>query len=196
MSGALARPMSLAEFLDWEQVQEARYEFDGQAPRLMTGGTFEHSEIATNLVEVLRRRLRPPCRAVRGDVKILAAGDTRAYYPDAVVTCAPVPRGALVIPEPVVVFEVLSPSTTHVDRYEKNRAYLATPSIRHYVILEQDRLAATVLTRAGDHRSLGVVDDPGASIAQPEKGVEVPLAEIYAGIELPPDPAATAASEA
>ena len=72
----------------------------------MTGGTVEHSEIATNRVEALRRRLQGRlCRAFRGDLKIVVAG--RIRYPDATVTCSPVPRGTDIIPEPVVVFEVL-----------------------------------------------------------------------------------------
>jgi Uma2 family endonuclease len=159
----------------------------------MTGGSVEHSEVATNLVEALRRRLAPPCRAFRGDVKVLAAEETRSYYPDAVVTCAPVPRGALVVPDPVVVFEVLSRTTAHVDRYEKNRAYLATPTIARYVMLEQDRPAATVLARAGDVWVHGVVDGLDGVLTLPEIGVEVPLAEIFAGIAFPDDPPAAEA---
>lgn len=191
MPVALTQPMSLGEFLDWEKTQDLRHEFDGRAPRLMTGGSIEHSEIATSLVEALRRRLKPPCRAFRGDVKVLAAEGTRAYYPDASVTCAPVPRGSLIVPEPVMVFEVPGRGTAHVDRYEKNRAYLATPSIRRYVMLEQDRPAVTVLARANDLWVHGVVDDLGAMLPLPEIGVELPLSEIYAGIEFPEGPAET-----
>ena len=57
MNVALRRPMMLDEFLAWERQQDLRYEFDGTQPVAMTGGTIEHSEIATNLVEVLRQRL-------------------------------------------------------------------------------------------------------------------------------------------
>ena len=118
MNAVLRRPMTLDEFLAWERRQELRYEFDGVRPIATTGGTVEHSVIATNLVRAQEDRLRgKPCRAFRGDPKIVVAG--RIRYPDAMVTCSPVPRGTDVIPEPVVVFEVLSASTAATDRIEK-----------------------------------------------------------------------------
>jgi len=181
MNVAVRRPMTLDEFLAWERQQDLRYEFDGIQTVAMTGGTIEHSEIATNLVEVLRRRLRgTPCRAFRGDLKVLVAG--RARYPDATVTCTPVPRGTDVIPEPVIVFEVLSASTASTDRIEKNEDYRSTPSIQRYVMLEQTRQAATVFSRAGDDW-VGHVLIGSAILALPEIGVELPLADLYAGIE-------------
>ena len=187
MTVALRRPMTLEEFLAWERRQELRYEFDGARPVAMTGGTVEHSEIATNLVEALRRRLQGrPCRAFRGDLKIVVAG--RIRYPDATVTCSPVPRGTDVIPEPVVVFEVLSASTAATDRIEKNEEYRLTPSIRRYVMLEQARCAATVFARMGGDWA-GHLLTGDAVLAMPEIGVDLPLAELYAGIEFATDDA-------
>ncbi len=112
------KPLGLDEFLAWERGQELRHEFDGDRITAITGGTLEHSIIATNLVEALRTRLKPPCRVFRGDVKSLAAGSVR--YPDGVVSCSNAERGADILPEPIVVFEVLSPSTASVDRVTKN----------------------------------------------------------------------------
>ena len=175
--------MSLDEFLAWERDQELRYEFDGVQPVAMTGGTIEHSEIATNLVEALRRRLRgQPCRAFRGDLKILANG--RIRYPDATVSCTAPARGADIVPEPVVVFEILSPSTASIDRIEKNQDYRLTPSIRHYVMLEQTRQAATVFSRAGDDW-VGHVVTGDVVLRLPEIGIELPLREAYIGVEFP-----------
>lgn len=185
MDVAFRRPMTLDEFLAWERRQELRYEFDGVRPVAMAGGTVEHSEIATNLVRALGDRLRGQrCRAFRGDLKIIVAG--RSRYPDAMVTCSPVPRGTDVIPEPVVVFEVLSASTAVTDRVEKNEEYRLTPSIRRYVMLEQTRCAATVFARGGDDW-VGHVLTAGAVLAMPEIGVELPLAELYAGITFAAD---------
>ncbi len=179
--------MTLDEFLAWERGQELRHEFDGTQPVAMTGGTVEHSEIATNLVEALRRRLHgTPCRAFRGDVKVVVAG--RVRYPDATVTCSPVPRGTDVVPEPIVVFEVLSASTAATDRIEKNEEYRLTPSIRRYVMLEQAWRAATVFARAGDDW-VGHVVMGDAVLVMAEIGVELPLAEVYVGIALAMDEA-------
>jgi Uma2 family endonuclease len=59
--------VSLDEFLDWERGQELRWEFDGATPVAMTGATVEHSQIATNIVEALRRypRAFQSCRRTR-----------------------------------------------------------------------------------------------------------------------------------
>jgi len=186
-----ARPdgtMTVETFLAWERQQELRYEFDGFAPVAMTGGSIEHSFIGTNLVRALEDRLRgKPCRAIRGDVKVLAAG--RVRYPDAMVTCSPIPRGSDTVPNPVVVFEIISPSTAATDRITKNNEYRLTPSIQRYVMLEQTHMAATVFARAGDDW-VGHVMTGDVSLAMPEIGIEVPLAALYDGVELP-DPSET-----
>ena len=188
MTVALRRPMTLDEFLAWERGQELRYEFDGVRPVAMNGGTLAHSIIATNLVRALQDRLRgKPCRAFRGDVKVVVAG--RVRYPDAIVTCSPVDTSSDIVPEPVVVFEVLSRSTAGTDRIEKNGEYGTTPSIRRYVMLEQTRQAATVFTHT-DGGWAGHLVKGDKMLSLPEIGVELPLAELYDGIELPEGDAA------
>ncbi len=186
MSNALRQPMTLEEFLAWERRQELRYEFDGIQPLAMTGGTIEHSVIATNLVQAIGPQLRGTrCRAFRSDVKILVAG--RVRYPDAVVSCTPAPRGTDVVLEPVVVFEVLSSSTAGTDRIAKNEEYRATPSIQRYVMLEQTRQAATVFSRVGDDW-VGHVLTGSVALPLPEIGVSVPLDVVYADVEFPEPP--------
>ncbi len=183
MSMPQSKPMSVAEFLAWERGQELRYEFDGVRITAMTGGTLNRSAIATNIVSAVRQRLKPPCRVYRGDVTLLVAGSVR--YPDAAVTGAPIDGQADVLPEPVVVFEVLSPSTASVDRVIKNEEYRATPSIQRHAMLEQTRIAATVFARS-EGRWTGTVVTGDATLAMPEIGVELPLSELYADVDLPP----------
>jgi Uma2 family endonuclease len=174
--------MTLDEFLAWERAQELRYEFDGFQPVAVTGGTVEHSVIATNLVRALEDRLRGGrCRAFRGDLKIIVNG--RARYPDAMVTCSPVPRGTDVIAAPVVVFEVISASTAATDRVAKNEEYRATPAIMRYVMLEQTSPAATVFSRAGGDWVGHLIAAADAVLDLPEIGIILPLGDLYAGIE-------------
>ena len=181
MNLALRRPMTLAEFLEWEERQPLRYEFDGVRPVAMTGGTAGHADIQANLAAALRTRLRGnPCRFYGSDLKFqVAEGHVR--YPDGMVVCSPVDRTATVVYDPVVVFEVLSPSTAGNDRIVKAREYQATPSVQRYVMLEQDAVGATVYARSGDawtHEIL-VAD---SLLALPEIGVSLPLTELYDGI--------------
>jgi len=174
---------TLEEFLDWERRQEERWEFDGIQPLAMTGGSLRHSELATNLVQALRERLKRPCRVFRGDVKIRTVGK-RIRYPDAVISCTdPLPETSDILPGPIVVFEVLSPSTETFDRTIKAAEYFATSTIQAYVMLSQDEPEATVLRRdlAGGPPSEEEVAGIGASIALPEVGVAaLPLAAIHA----------------
>lgn len=77
MSMAQRRPMTLEEFLAWERRQDLKYEFDGFEPVALTGGSLNHSAIASRLLVVFEGRLKGPCRFYRGDVKILVAGRAR-----------------------------------------------------------------------------------------------------------------------
>ena len=189
MSSALRKLMTLEEFLAWEEREELRWEFDGFAPVAMTGGTVGQGLIQTNLIRELGNRLRGgPWRVLGSHVKIAVAASIR--YPDAFVVCTPTPRGATVITDPVVVFEVLSPSTASVDRIVKNQEYRDTPSIQRYVMLEQDRLGAIVFSREHDDW-VGHVLAGDAVLALPELRIELNLAELYEGVTFEePDAAA------
>ncbi len=184
MNLALRKPMTLAEFLDWDSRQDVRYEFDGMQPIAMVGGTFAHASIQRNLALALGGRLRgKPCSFIGSDLKIEVAG--RIRYPDGFVLCTPVAATTTVVRDPVVIFEILSPSTSGTDRIVKTREYQATPSVRRYVILEQDRIAATVLSRADALWITEILLDD-ANLSLPEIGIDLPLAELYEGVELSP----------
>jgi Uma2 family endonuclease len=183
MGAVLHKTMTLAEFLAWEERQEQRYEFDGFQPVAMTGGTDTHEAIGGALRALLREGLRgKPCRVRGPTMKIEVVG--RIRYPDAFVYCKPVAPSEQIIREPVVVFEILSPSTSRIDRIAKLREYQATDSIQRYVILEQDSIAATVFAREGGLWTARALTD-GDILAMPEIGIELPLAAIYSDVDLP-----------
>jgi Uma2 family endonuclease len=182
MNVALRQPMTLAQFLAWEERQELRYEFDGFQPVAMTGGTDAHEAIGGTLRAILRERLAgKPCRVRGPSMKIEVVG--RIRYPDAFVYCTPVRPKNTVIRDPVVVFEVLSPGTSRTDRIDKLREYQATASIQRYIILEQDSIAATVFSRHGSGWMAGALTE-GDVLQMPEIGIELPLADIYADVPL------------
>src|SRR5579859_707098 len=139
----------LAEFLEWEERQPTKYEFDGLRPVAMTGGTAAHAGIQGNLFVSIRGRLRGrPCQFYGSELKIEVLG--RIRYPDGFVVCTPVSPTAKVVRDPVVIFEVLSASTASTDIVTKNYEYAATPSVQRYVILAQDRVGGTMFERIGD----------------------------------------------
>ena len=184
MSNALRRPMTLDEFIAWEERQELRYEFDGFQPVAMTGGSYAHDAVSTNLAIVVGGRLRGTrCRLHGSTLKVLAKG--RVRYLDAFVTCQSYGNADRFARDPVVIFEVPSPSTARTDRIDKVREYTALSSLQRYVLLEQDRVAATVMERQGAGWVTTVLTDD-AALPMPEIGLELLLAELYEGVDLAP----------
>jgi len=190
MSASRQIEWTIESFLAWEEQQELRYEFDGFQPIAMTGGTFEHDAVQVALVRALGNRLEgKPCRVHGNSLKIRVMGSIR--YPDAFVSCTPVSRGAMVLTEPVVIFEIMSKSTARIDRTRKNREYAGTGSVLRYVMLEQTAIDGMMFVRAADGQDwVGHVLQPGGIIQMPEIGIELPLDELYRGLDLSdPDPA-------
>ena len=190
MADALAKPMTLESFLAWEERQELRYEFDGFRPIAMTGGTYAHAQIQFRLAHALVSRLGGgPCKAVGGEMKVRTANGVR--YPDAFVICSPISLNATVAHDPVVIFEILSPSTANDDLGAKKSEYQALPSVQSYVVLQQTHRSAQAFRRVGETASddekagewtFEFIFGPDAAIALPEIGVTIPLAEIYDGV--------------
>lgn len=173
---------SMEEFLEWEARQEGRWEFDGFEPRLMTGGSTIHNQIVGALEFAIRRRLSAPCRVFRETMRLKLARTLR--YPDLMVVCSPL-TFATELTDPVLLVEVLSPSSLKNDRIYKNREYEELLSVQRYIVLEQDVTAAEVYSRQGDLWVRSTVINEG-NLVMPEIGMEVPLAEIYAGLGVSP----------
>jgi Uma2 family endonuclease len=157
MNVAFQRPWTTDQFLAWEERQALRYEFDGVQPLAMAGGTAAHSAIQRNLITALTIGLRgKPCQPHGSELKIRVA-DHSIRYPDAFVVCTPLPPSATVVPDPVVIFEIISEITATKDFVTKNAEYRATPSVQRYVVLKQTKAAAAVFcarARIGSATSL------------------------------------------
>ena len=178
--------MTRDQFFDWAAAQGARHEFDGFEPVAMTGGNLHHNRIAFNIHRTLHSRLKGSgCEPLGLDAGVATIGDN-VRYPDAVVTCSPTQGGSRLVPNPVVVFEVISPTSGHVDRIVKVREYATVDSIRRYVIVESASVGLTVHERqeAGQKWTVTTImaDD---LLHLPEIGVEIPVAEIYENVDFP-----------
>ncbi len=180
-----APPMTQEDFFSWAEAQDARYEFDGTAPVAMTGGNLGHSRIMLNLQAALRDRLRGgPCEPHGPDAGVETIGRA-VRYPDAVVSCTRAADADRLVPAPVIVFEVLSPSSGRIDRLVKLDEYRAVPTIRRYVILEHAAIGATVLARPpGVEDWTATAVTAGGTLALPEVGTEIPIDLLYEGTDL------------
>ena len=185
MTGALRKSMTQAEFLDWAQAQEGRYAFDGVGPVAMTGGFGNHARIIGNIAFALRRRLGDagPCEVLASDAGIGTVGDA-VRYPDALVTCSGFDGRDRLVPDPVIVFEVVSPSSIREDRILKPAEYAAVRSIKRYVLVEQSVVGLTVLWRDGDGPWHFQTLKAGEALALLEIGIEVAVDSFYVRVGL------------
>ena len=176
--------MSIEDFLAWEARQDRKFEFDGFEPVAMAGGSRNHAFIQRNLAIAIGTRLRGSgCDFLGSDMKLVTA--TRCRYPDGQVICGPLAGDATFTTTPTVLFEVTSPSSEARDHVEKAAEYQAIASLQHYVVLEQDRMAVTVLSREGSIWTTAFVEADGL-LTLPALGLAIPLAELYEGVLLSP----------
>jgi Uma2 family endonuclease len=187
MSVSLREPMTLAEFLEWEERQEPRWEFDGIQAVAMTGGSDDHTRIQVNLSTHIDNHLRGrPCRFYNSDHRFqVEAGHVR--YPDGMVLCRPFKKTDTIVYNPTIVFEVTSQSTRGSDFGLKRRDYQDTPSVQRYVIIEQDFIGATVYARSGGTWIEQALSG-GDTLALPEIGFTLSLAELYYRTRWQPEP--------
>jgi Uma2 family endonuclease len=173
--------MDKAAFLAWADGREGRYELAEGRVFMMTGGTLDHSLIAGNLLEMLRARLKGTSWVVLVEFGV-DVGPRTIRYPDLVVLDRQGAKGKdLAAKAPTLLAEVLSPSTEKLDLGDKAGEYLRLPSLATYLVLDQDEVKAWVYTKGSPAPQ--VVTGTGSSIAVAALGIDLPLAEIYAGIE-------------
>jgi Uma2 family endonuclease len=163
----------------------------------MSGGTFEHSDIALNLTTALKIHLRGKvCRVANSDMKVLPSdGENPSYFPDVTVTCNPedYKRGSTTIRSPRLIIEVLSPSTTYRDRGEKLRVYKACPSMEEYAMVSTRRQEIEVFRRMRANTWENTQYTVEQEVTLVSVGLTIPVSEIYADTDVPPHASALAA---
>lgn len=184
-------PISVAEYLSGELRSNIKHEYLGGVVYAMAGGRNAHNLVASNFLGALHGRLRGgPCRAYNSDTKIRVQLPTelRFYYPDGSVICRPNPQADAFQDQPAVVAEVLSHKTRRIDEGEKKQAYLSLPSLSAYLLIEQELASVTVYRRSDTGFQREVYSGLDAVVELPEIGTELPLAELYDGVDLVPEP--------
>lgn len=172
-----------ASFLQWETAQRERYELHHGFVYAFAGGTLDHDQLAFNARLLLRRAFPPPCRVAGSDVKVHVATKSY-YYPDVTVTCDPVRGQETVVERPLVVVEVLSPSTRDYDLVHKRHAYRDIKSIEAYVIIHSDTRRVEIDRRDVDGQWRTDIADEG-DVRLDARGFS--LDELYAETSLAKD---------
>ena len=173
-------------YLEGEPKAKCRYEYVAGRVYAMAGGSNTHNTIKTWLIGALVARLRgKPCQPFDSDtkVRIQHPGGTRFYYPDAMVVCQANPGREMYQDRPVVLVEVLSPSTRRDDEGPKRDDYFAIPTLAHYLLVETTAPRVTVFERTNGKIVSGVYEGLDAVIPLVAVGIELPLKEIYERVD-------------
>lgn len=150
MASLAPRRMTLAEFLEWDDGTDRRYELLDGVPVMMAPTLEAHGELAVALGAEIRARLQQPCRVIsEAGIVIPDRADTY-YIADLAVTCAPREPGRRMMAEPVLVVEVLSPSTGQVDRWRKVADYRTLQSVKEILVVFSDERRVEVQRRTPD----------------------------------------------
>jgi Uma2 family endonuclease len=147
--------ITLDDFLATVALSEERSEFvDGRVVSL-GAASFAHNLIVSNVLGTLFADLRgTPCRAVSQGMLVKPTGGENAFLPDVAVFCGEPelePRTLELLLNPVVLIEVLSPSTADYDHGQKWESYRGIPALREYLLIAQDQPRVEQYTRHGEH---------------------------------------------
>ncbi len=165
------------EFLLWAEGREGRWElFDG-VPAMLSPERLGHTRVKKFAARALDEALAEaglPCEAVTEGLTIKVDART-AFEPDASVVCGP-PRSndTIAVSDPIVVVEVLSPSTAAIDHGRKLSGYFGLPSVEHYLILDPERRVVIHHKRGqGDAIETRVLSEGSAKLDPPGFAVAV-----------------------
>ncbi len=171
------------EFRRWAEMQpRGRFErVDGHIVA-MAPERAAHNRLKTAAWLALRRAIADAgvdCEAFIDGITV-EVGEATDYEPDVVVSCgARLADDAIAAPNPVIVVEVLSPSTRSIDTTRKLTDYFAVPSVRHYLILFTDRRQAVHHRRSGDSSGIETRVAPAGELRFDPPGITIAVEEIY-----------------
>lgn len=182
---------SLEEYFALEDASDARFEYwDGDIV-CMSGGSRAHHLTSSNVLASLAVALRGArCRPFTGDVPIWTPALPPYRYPDASVVCGEPEfknqKGHDALVNPVVVIEVMSPSTAALDEGPKFIAYQAVATLREYLLVSQDEPRVTHYARleGGDWKRRDITD-LDASVELESVGCALKLRDVYEGVVFP-----------
>lgn len=165
----LAKPktkINVNDYLKDENSSEIRHEYIYGEIFAMSGASASHNIISGNIFGNLWTHLKSSsCQAFSENMK-LKADEQTFYYPDVMVACDKTPKSAYYREEPILLVEILSPSTERTDRHEKLAVYKKITTLREYLIVSQDKIYVEVYRRTGDDNWESEIYDEIDSVIQ------------------------------
>jgi Uma2 family endonuclease len=173
--------LSRADYHRWVENQpRRRFERVGGEPVAMSPERWIHARLKATIWAIFKRELHRaglPCEAAP-DGMTVEIGEDADYEPDALINCGdPIPDDAIAAPNPVVIVEVLSPSTRAVDSGGKLADYFKLPSVQHYLLVRPEQRDLIHHRRDGDRIETRVVRS--GTIALDPPGISLDLGEVF-----------------
>ena len=184
---AKTRPMTVEEYLAFDEASDIRNEFIDGEIYPMPGGTRSHNRIVASTIVALGTVLSERHCEIYASQMRVGIDPLKYVYPDVSVVCGePEFEGdsEVTLLNPTVVVEVTSPSSMTHDHISKVEYYGAVPSIQGYLILDQERLFAEWYTRTESGWHLQQFNDVNAEIPLEPLGCTLHLAQVYRGLKL------------
>jgi len=176
-----------AEYLALEREAEFKSEYIDGEVFAMAGARLAHITICTNLAASLGTKLRGTlCRALVNDMRVRTPRTDLYAYPDLAIVCGDVQledEEFDTLLNPVVLIEVLSPSTEAWDRGGKFARYQTIESLQEYVLVSQAEARIETYTREADHWVLTTLIGEDAIWSIRAASIEVPVMEIYERVD-------------
>jgi Uma2 family endonuclease len=187
--------MTASDFLAWDSTQSVRHEFVGGEVFAMAGAGEAHVTVALNLAMHLRQHLAgSPCRTFITDMKLHVEAADAFFYPDVMVTCSAADaRDPLIKRAPVLLAEVLSPSTEAYDRGAKFAAYRLLPSLRELLLVDTDARRCDLFRKGDDGLWVLHPAERGQSVHLASLDLAIPAATLWAEVPEPSAPLAPSA---
>ena len=180
----LPAKLTLAEFIEWEKAQIGRNEFLRGEVFAMVGGRRSHGCVVANLTGEIRQASKgSPCRVFSAGMELQIADDT-ILYPDVFVTCDAFDlQTPQIFRAPVLVAEVLTPSTRTHDRSRKFTLYRQLLSLREYVLIDPETRVVQAFRRNAKAEWVHHDMSEGATLDLPCIETLIAMDEVFAGVD-------------
>jgi Uma2 family endonuclease len=186
MAELAMKPMTLDEFLRWDDGTETHYELIAGFPVAMAPPAEVHRVLAIRLGSRIDAALsrRRPCNA-QLEAGVIRPDRADTYFEaDIAATCAAIEPGRQTIKDPFPIIEILSPSTERHDRRVKLPVYRQIETVQEILLVASDDRYAELHRRAGMQWILEILRGGEGVLALASVDIEIPLAELYDGIGL------------
>jgi Uma2 family endonuclease len=176
----LKTKISVEDYLESEKISPVKREYVDGEIYAMAGASDYHNIIAGALYAFLFNHLRnSSCVPFIGDIKVRVTKNVY-YYPDVLVSCEENPENPYFRNQPILIIEVTSPSTKHIDRREKLLFYQQMPSVQEYAIVDQHRVNIEIHRRQPNGGWITYFfDKDDEEIEFESVGLTLSIAEIY-----------------